>query len=53
MPIFILLTKLAAESSQSAERAMGKEWRQKVKMLCPGVKFLAHYAMLSPFHGHL
>lgn len=51
MPIFILLTKLAAESSHSAEtrRAMGKEWLQKVKTLCPGVKFLAHYAILGPY----
>lgn len=52
MPIFIR-TKLAAESSQSAERAMGKKWLQKVKTLHLGVKFLAHYAILGPFHGHL
>lgn len=51
MPIFILLTKLAPESSHSAEarRAMGKEWLQKVKAACPGVKFLAHYAILGPY----
>lgn len=51
MPIFILLTKLAPESSQSAEarRAMGKEWLQKVKSSCPGVKFIAHYAILGPY----
>lgn len=28
---------------------MGKEWLQKVKMLCPGVKFLAHHAILGPY----
>lgn len=51
MPVFILLTKLAPESSSSAEarRAMGKEWLQKVKAACPGVKFLAHYAILGPY----
>ncbi len=51
MPIFILLTKLAPQSSPSAEarRAMGKEWLQKVKASCPGVKFLAHYAILGPY----
>jgi len=51
MPIFILLTKLAPEGSQSAEarRAMGKEWLSKVKANCPGVKFLAHYAILGPY----
>lgn len=51
MPIFILLTKLAPESSQSAEarKAMGKEWLHKVKAACPGVRFLAHYAILGPY----
>jgi uncharacterized protein with GYD domain len=51
MPIFILLTKLAPGASHSAEarRAMGKEWLQKVKTSCPGVRFLAHYAILGPY----
>ncbi|MGC8915824.1 MAG: GYD domain-containing protein [Thermoanaerobaculum sp.] len=51
MATFILLTKLAPESSQSAEarKAMGKEWLNKVKSACPGVKFLAHYAILGPY----
>ncbi|MCS7182727.1 MAG: GYD domain-containing protein [Thermoanaerobaculum sp.] len=51
MPTFILLTKLAPESSQSAQsrKAMGKEWLQRVKAACPGVKFLAHYAILGPY----
>lgn len=51
MPIFILLTKLAPESSRNAEarKAMGKEWLHKVKAACPGVRFLAHYAILGPY----
>ncbi len=51
MPIFVLMTRLAAESIHDAagRRAMGKEWLAKVKTACPQVKFLAHYAILGPY----
>jgi len=51
MPLFVLMTKLAAESMQDASgrRAIGKDWLQKVKTRCPDVKFLAHYAILGPY----
>lgn len=51
MPIFVLMTRLAAESvhDASGRRAMGKEWLARVKTACPRVKFLAHYAILGPY----
>jgi uncharacterized protein with GYD domain len=51
MPIFVLMTKLAAESLQDpgGRRATGKEWLQKVKKTCPEVRWLAHYAILGPY----
>jgi uncharacterized protein with GYD domain len=51
MATFILMTKLSAESLHSAgtRRHMGKEWLNKVKERCPGVKWIAHYAILGPF----
>jgi uncharacterized protein with GYD domain len=51
MPTFVLMTRLAPASAHDAasRRAMGKDWLQKVKSLCPQVKFLAHYAILGPY----
>jgi uncharacterized protein with GYD domain len=28
---------------------MGKEWLQRVGVSCPGVRWLAHYAILGPY----
>ena len=51
MPLFVLMTRLAPGSLRDAgtRRAMGKEWLQHVKSACPGVRFLAHYALLGPY----
>jgi len=51
MPHFVLMTRLAPDSLQSApgRRAMGKEWIKKVHATCPDVKFIAHYALLGPY----
>ncbi|MDD5718580.1 MAG: GYD domain-containing protein [Candidatus Krumholzibacteria bacterium] len=51
MPTFILMTRLATENLQDAtvRRALGKEWLQKVRKLCPDVRFIAHYALLGPY----
>ncbi|MEJ2367523.1 MAG: GYD domain-containing protein [Acidobacteriota bacterium] len=51
MPLFILMTKMSPESMHDVNRrkAMGKDWIRKVADLCPGVKFLAHYAILGPY----
>jgi uncharacterized protein with GYD domain len=51
MPTFILMTKLAPESMHSAEgrQAIGKEWLKQVRAACPGVTWVAHYAILGPY----
>lgn len=51
MPLYVLMTRLAAESLHDAKgrRAAGKEWLEKVRGACPEVKFVAHYALLGPY----
>ena len=51
MPRFVLMTKLSPDAMKDASgrRAMGKSWLEKVKGSCPGVKWLAHYALLGPY----
>jgi len=51
MPTFVLMTRLASESMHDAagRKATGKEWLDKVKKLCPEVKWIAHYAILGPY----
>ena len=51
MPVFVLMTRLAPGSLHDAKgrRAAGKEWIKKVHKSCPGVKWLAHYAILGPY----
>ena len=51
MPTFMLMTRLNPESLSTAEsrRKTGKQWLRKVKKLCPGVEWIAHYAVLGPF----
>jgi uncharacterized protein with GYD domain len=51
MPHFVLMTKLAPETMHDVRgrKAMGKEWLQKVKNICPQVKWIAHYAILGPY----
>ncbi|MCP4901036.1 MAG: GYD domain-containing protein [bacterium] len=51
MPRFVQMTRLAPESVRDAEvrRAMGRQWLKKVKISCPEVKWIAHYAILGPY----
>ena len=51
MPVYVLMTKLAPDSLHDARgrKAVGREWMQKVKTICPDVKWLAHYALLGPY----
>ncbi len=51
MKTFILLTKLSAEvSRQLKDRAkLGRSWLNQVKMKCPEVKFISHYALLGHY----
>jgi uncharacterized protein with GYD domain len=51
MPTFVLMTRLSPDflhdSGQRRER--GSVWLERVKGLCPNVKFIAHYAILGPY----
>jgi uncharacterized protein with GYD domain len=49
--MFALMTKLAPNAlhDASGRRAMGKEWLHKVKVTCPSVRWVAHYAILGPY----
>ena len=51
MPTYILLTKLSPEiSSRMKDRAdIGKTWIEQVRIKCPEVKFVAHYAILGQY----
>lgn len=51
MPMFVLMTKLAAESLHDARgrEATGKAWLKQVRSACPEVKWIAHYALLGPY----
>jgi uncharacterized protein with GYD domain len=51
MATYILLTKLPPElTKKMKDRALiGSEWMKRVKAKCPEVKFIAHYALLSPY----
>jgi uncharacterized protein with GYD domain len=41
------MTKLAAEDEGRRER--GQAWKKKVEHVVPGIKWMAHYAMLGPY----
>ncbi len=51
MATYVLMTKLGPDLAKEMKhrREIGKEWRKKVKQLCPGVKFLSHYALLGAY----
>jgi uncharacterized protein with GYD domain len=51
MPIFVLMTKLAPGAIQSAKdrKGRGRAWIQKVAQKAPGVKWIAHYALLGRY----
>ena len=51
MPTYVLMTKLSSSSlhDPKGRRQAGQEWKKKVTEQCPGVKWLAHYALLGPY----
>jgi uncharacterized protein with GYD domain len=51
MPTFVLMTKLtpAALQGTSGRRAAGHDWKRKVDEVCPGIRWIAHYALLGPY----
>lgn len=50
MPTFALLTKLAQDEARDPRirEERGKQWANRVKASCPGVKWHSHYLVLGP-----
>jgi uncharacterized protein with GYD domain len=51
MPTYVLMTKLSQEIIRDLpHRAeIGQRWKAAVQQKCPGVKWVAHYALLGPY----
>lgn len=51
MATFILMTKLSPEVTREIHHRaeIGKQWKAAVEEKCPGVKWVAHYALLGPY----
>jgi uncharacterized protein with GYD domain len=51
MPTFILMTKLGPTVSENLKNRekKGQEWKSAVAKKCPGVKWIAHYALLGSY----
>ena len=51
MPLFVLMTRLGSDVLQDprGRKAVGRAWKKKVEKVCPGVRWLAHYALLGQY----
>jgi uncharacterized protein with GYD domain len=51
MQTYVLLTKLAPDvTRQMKDRArIGRTWMEQVRVKCPEVKFVVHYALLGQY----
>ncbi len=51
MPTFVLMTKLSPElaGDPRGRKRAGREWLRQVAERCPGVKWVAHYALLGQY----
>ena len=51
MTTFILMTKLSTEIQREIHHRaeIGRQWKTTVDEKCPGVKWIAHYALLGPY----
>jgi uncharacterized protein with GYD domain len=51
MPTYVLMTKLSVSTlaDPKGRRKTGQEWKKRVSEQCPGVRWLAHYALLGPY----
>ncbi|HEY8208500.1 MAG TPA: GYD domain-containing protein [Myxococcaceae bacterium] len=51
MQTYVLMTKLGPFESGSAQerRRKGQAWKRTVEALCPGIRWVAHYALLGPY----
>ena len=49
MPIYILATKLQNPDLMDKRREQGQDFLKNIKKKIPGVKWIAHYAILGPY----
>ena len=51
MPTFVLMTKMSPELAHDprGRKKAGREWMKLVNEKCPGVKWVAHYALLGRY----
>lgn len=51
MPTFMLMSRLTPDMMKDADRrrTLGREWLKRVHETCPGVRMIAHYAILGPY----
>ena len=49
MPIYILATKLQNPDLMDKRREQGQEFLKNIREKVPGIKWLAHYAILGPY----
>ena len=51
MPTYVLMTKLspAVLTDPRGRETVGKEWKRLVDRSCPGVRWVAHYALLGRY----
>lgn len=51
MPTFVLMTKLdpSVNRDMKQRERIGQEWKNAVDQKCPGVHWIAHYALLGPY----
>ncbi len=51
MPTFVLMTKLGpdAKTDPRMRREEGRAWKKRVEEHCPGIRWVAHYALLGPY----
>lgn len=51
MATFVLMTKMSQEIARDVNhrRQIGQEWKTAVEEKCPGVRWIAHYALLGPY----
>jgi len=51
MPTFVLMTKMSPELARDprGRKRTGREWMKLVGQKCPGVRWVAHYALLGSY----
>jgi uncharacterized protein with GYD domain len=49
MPLYILATKLQSPDLVEKRKEQGEKWLKLVRRNVPGIKWIAHYAILGPY----